>query len=130
MATKGFWTDPGPRSGGRDLGNALQLDNEKQLLKQYYAGQQLESPNGGFLIRLGVRPQDTGAATAIFECNVSWIRYEVTIPKATRTEKKKIKDALAAGEDPVCPRHGPRSRLVRAGRELVCSECGVAFGKV
>ena len=115
---------------GEDVGNALQLDNEKQLLKHYYAGQQMESPNGGFLIRLGVRPQDSGEATAIFECNVSWIRYEITIPKATRTERKKVKDALTAGQDPVCPRHGSFSRLVRAGKDLVCGDCGVAYGKV
>ena len=112
------------------MGNALQLDNEKQLLKQYYAGQQIESPNGGFLIRLGIRPQDDGGAIAIFECNVSWIRYEVTIPKATRTERKKVKDALTAGDDLLCPRHGPGARLVRAGKELVCGDCGVAYGKV
>lgn len=112
------------------MANALQLDNEKQLLKQYYAGQQIESPNGGFLIRLGVRPREDGAATAIFECNTSWIRYELVIRKATRTERKKVKDALASGEDPVCPRHGSAARLVRAGKELVCRDCGIAYGKV
>jgi len=77
-----------------------------------------------------VRPQEGGSALAIFECNVSWIRYEVTIPKATRTERKKVKDALKAGEDPVCPRHGANARLARAGRDLVCRECGIAYGKV
>ena len=112
------------------MGNALQLENEKQLLKQYYAGQQMESPNGGFLIRLGVRPQESGEATAIFECNVSWIRYEITIPKATRTERKKVKDALKDGQDLMCPRHGAFARLVRAGKDLVCSDCGVAYAKV
>lgn len=124
---KGF---RGRQQRGTDLSNAVQLENEKQLLKRYYAGQQMESPNGGFLIRLGIRPQEGGGAVAIFECNVSWIRYEVTIPKATRTERKKVKDALTAGQDPVCPRHGPYARLVRAGRELVCSDCGVSYGKV
>ena len=68
-------------------------------------------------------------ATAIFECNVSWIRYEVTIPKATRTERKKVKDALDAGTDSGCPRHGPTPRLTRAGKDLVCSACGVAYAK-
>ena len=118
------------RHQGENVGNALHLENEKQLLKQYYAGQQMESPNGGFLIRLGIRRQEGGAATAIFECNVSWIRYEVTIPKATRTERKKVKDALNAGQDPVCPRHGAFARLVRAGKDLVCGDCGVAYAKV
>ncbi len=112
------------------MGDALRLENQKQLLKQYYAGQQMESPNGGFLIRLGVRPQDGGGAVAIFECNASWIRYEISIPKASRTERKKVKDALSADQDPVCPRHGPYARLVRAGKDLVCGDCGVAFAKV
>lgn len=121
---------PGRDQGAGILGNALQLDNEKQLLKQYYAGQQIASPNGGFLILLGVRPNAKGGASAIFECSVSWIRYEVTIPKATRTEKSKVKEALKKGSEPTCPRHGPGTRLVRAGRELVCNKCGVSYGKV
>ena len=107
----------------------LHLDNDKQLLKQYYAGHQMESPNGGFLMLLGIRPVE-GAATAIFECSVTSMRYEIAIPKATRTERKKVKEAVEAGDDPDCPRHGNEARLVRAGRDLVCRECGVAYGKI
>ena len=118
------------RAGGTLLGEAFRLDHEKKLLKHYYAGQQMESPNGGFLICLGVRQGETGDAIAIFECNASWIRYEVTIRKATRTERKKVRDALSAGEDPFCPRHGLSARLVRAGKSLVCNDCGIAYGKV
>ena len=110
------------------MANALRLDNEKQLLKQYYGGQQIESPNGGFLMLLGIRQGDDGA-TAIFECSATSMRYEVPIPKATRTERKKVKEEVDAGGDPDCPRHGPGTRLVRAGRDLVCSRCGVAYGK-
>ena len=108
----------------------LQLENEKQLLKQYYAGQRMESPNDGFLILLGVRAGQGGSAVALLECSASSLRYEITIPKATRTERKKVKDALEAGEDPDCPRHGPGHRLVRAGKDLVCTDCGVAYAKV
>jgi hypothetical protein len=108
--------------------DALRVDNEKQLLKHYYAGQQIESPNGGFLMLLGVRPTDDGAI-AIFECSATSMRYEVAIPKATRTERKKVKEALDAGDDPDCPRHGPGTRLARAGRDLVCTSCGVAYAK-
>ena len=111
------------------MGDTLQLEKPKQLLKQYYAGQQLPSPNGGFLILLGVRGSDDGSALAIFECSVSSLRYEVKIPKATRTERKQVKEILDAGGDPDCPRHGPGSRLTRAGKDLVCSECGVAYAK-
>jgi hypothetical protein len=111
------------------LANVLQLDNDKQLLKLYYAGQQIPSPNGGFLMLLGVRPGSDGSAAAIFECSVSSLRYELTIPKATRTERKKVKEELEAGADPDCPRHGPGTRLERAGKNLVCRVCGIPYGK-
>jgi hypothetical protein len=112
------------------LADVVQLENEKQLLKHYYAGQQIPSPNGGFLMLLGVRPQPDGSARAIFECNVSSLRYDVTIPKATRTERKKVKEVLDEGGDPDCPRHGDGERLVRAGKDLVCRACGVPYAKV
>lgn len=107
----------------------MRLDNEKQRLKSYYAGQQIQSPNGGFLILLGVRPAEAGAAVAIFECSVSSLRYELSIPKATRTERKKVRDELDGGGEPHCPRHGMSSRLARAGKDLVCADCGVTYGK-
>lgn len=111
------------------MGDALTLENEKQALKAYYAGQRIESPNGGYLMLLGIRSRDGGAAVGIFECSASSLRYEVEIPKATRTERKKVREAIDAGEDPDCPRHGPGHRLVRAGKDLVCSACGVAYAR-
>lgn len=105
------------------------LDNEKQLLKAYYAGKRMESPNGGFLILLGVRALEGGVAIAIFECSASSLRYEMEIPKATRTERKQVRDALDEGDDPDCPRHGEGARLVRAGKDLVCPACGVAYAR-
>lgn len=112
------------------MGRVLELDNHKQLLKQYYLGQQIESPNGGFLMLLGVRPVEDGSAVAIFECSVSSLRYELPIPKATRTERRNVKAALDAGEDPDCPRHGAGHGLVRAGKDLVCTACGVPYAKI
>jgi hypothetical protein len=111
------------------LADTMQLENEKQLLEQYYAGQQVESPNGGFLMLLGIRGNDDGSATAIFECNVSSLRYEIDIPKATRTERKKVREILKEGGDAYCPRHGPERRLVRAGKDLVCPDCGIAYAR-
>jgi len=108
---------------------ALPLEASKRLLKDYYAGKRLESPVGGFLELLALRPGPDGSAIAWFECSASSLRYELVIPKATRTEKKKIKDQLARGLDPDCPRHGPGYRLTRAGRDLVCSLCGISYGK-
>lgn len=111
------------------MGDSLQLENQKQLLKQYYAGQRMESPNGGYLMLLGIRPGEGGVAIGIFECSASSLRYELVIPKATRSERKKVRDVIEAGEDPDCPRHGPGIRLVRAGRDLVCTACGVAYAR-
>ncbi|HET9949636.1 MAG TPA: hypothetical protein VFQ22_11985 [Longimicrobiales bacterium] len=108
----------------------LRLENEKQLLRKYYAGQRMESPNGGYLMLLGIRSGEGGSSVAIFECSASSLRYEIVIPKATRTERKKVKDALDAGQDPDCPRHGVGVRLVRAGRDLVCRECGISYARV
>ena len=112
------------------MAEALRMEKVKQLLKQYYAGQRIESPNGGFLILLGIRPQQGGTAVGVFECSASSLRYEIVIPKATRTERKKVREALEQGGDPGCPRHGPEFRLVRAGKNLVCSHCGVAYARV
>ena len=112
------------------MAQALQIEKAKQLLKQYYAGQRMESPNGGFLILLGIRPQEGGAAVGVFECSASSLRYEIVIPKATRTERKKVRDVLQQGGDPGCPRHGLDFRLVRVGKNLACSRCGVAYARV
>ena len=116
------------RRGGV-LDDTLQLDDEKQLLKRYYAGHRMESPNGGYLMLLGVRPLEGGSAVGIFECSASSLRYEIEIPKATRTERKKVRDAMDEGDDPDCPRHGPGNRLVRAGRDLVCMACGIPYAR-
>ena len=112
------------------MADALRMEKGKQLLKHYYAGQRMESPNGGFLILLGISPQKGGTAMGVFECSASSLRYEIVIPKATRTERKKVKDVLQAGGDPDCPRHGPDFRLVRAEKNLVCSHCGVPYARV
>ena len=109
--------------------DALHLDDTKQLLKLYYAGQQIPSPNGGFLMPLVVRAQDDGTAIGLFECSVSSLRYEVVIPKATRTERKKVKEIVDAGDDPGCPRCGSLFRLVRTGKNLSCTRCGVPYGR-
>jgi hypothetical protein len=112
------------------MADAMQIDDQKQVLRQYYAGAQMDSPNGGFLMLLGIHPGDAGTAVGLLECSVSSLRYQLVIPKATRTERKKIKVALDAGDDPDCPRHGPGVRLVRAGKNLVCNSCGVAYARV
>ncbi len=114
---------------GEAVGEALQLENRKELLRAYYEGQRMESPAGGFLMVLRVRPDEGGGATLLLECSASSLRYELEVPKATRTEKKKVKDQLAEGREPACPRHGPGQMLTRAGKDLVCSACGISYGR-
>lgn len=109
---------------------AQRLDDAKKLLKLYYAGQQVPSPNGGYLMLLGIRSGEDGNAIAVFECSASSLRYEIVIPKATRTERKKVREVLESGREPDCPRHGPGYRLVRQGKNLVCQACGVAYARV
>jgi hypothetical protein len=113
---------------GRVLGDALQLENDKQLLRHYYAGQRMASPNGGYLMLLGIRPAAEGSAIGIFECSASSLRYELEIPKASSQERNQVAETLATGGDPNCPRHGMGMRLVRTGKDLVCIGCGIAYG--
>ncbi|MSR20418.1 MAG: hypothetical protein EXR91_05500 [Gemmatimonadetes bacterium] len=113
----------------RDAGGPLKLENEKQLLRNYYAGLRMESPNGGYLMLLGLRQGDAGDSVGIFECSASSLRYEIVIPKATRGERTKVRAAIDDGQDPDCPRHGRGTRLVRAAGDLVCMSCGLAYAK-
>ncbi len=102
----------------------------KKILEQYYLGQRMESPEDGTLHLLRIRPEDDGSGTVLMECSVSSLRYELKVPKATRTEKARVKEQQAEGRDPTCPRHtDPLEKLLRSGEMLVCPRCGVRYGK-
>ena len=111
-------------------GNPIPLAADKKLLQRYYSGERLASPMGGQLDFLGVREGGDGSGRVLLECNASSLRFVLVIPKATRTEKSKVKKMLEAGEEPHCPRHGPRQLLAKSGKELVCQLCAVSYGKV
>jgi len=106
------------------------LVEDKSLMKSFYAGQQIPSPIEGFLIPLGLRGNGSGGAVALFECSASSLRYQLEIPKATKAERAQVKEIQDAGGEPDCPRHGAGARLLRAGKDLVCPHCGIAYGKV
>lgn len=110
-------------------GNPIPLPKEKKLLHSYYAGARLPSPMGGQLDVLGVREGEGGAGKVLLECNVSSLRFVLAIPKATRTEKAKVKEAMDAGDELTCPRHGEYQRLSKSGKNWVCALCGVSYGK-
>ncbi len=104
------------------------LPDEDALLCLYYDGGQLPSPSGGFLMVLGVRPEDEGSGLVLLECTASSLRYELSVPKATRSERKRVKDMIAEGSDPKCPRH-QEQLLTRIRHDLACSRCGVRYAK-
>lgn len=111
----------------RKRGN-LPLEDTKQLTKEFYAGVRMESPLGGKLELLGFQAQEDGSSLLVFECSASSLRFEMTVPKGTRRDREKIKEQVANGEDPVCPRCFSRYPLDRVGKNMRCSHCGVSFG--
>ena len=84
---------------------------------------------GGFLEPLRVRVEKDGSGTALFECSASSLRFELRLPKASTTERKKVKEAQDEGIEPDCPRHPSGTRLQRVDRYMVCPLCGVRFGR-
>ncbi len=114
-----------PTSGGNE---PLPLKDTKALAKEFYAGARMTSPLGGKLERLGFQALDDGSARLLFECAASSLRFEMVVPKGTRRDREKIKEQVANGEDPVCPRCFGRYPLDRVGKNMRCSHCGVSFG--
>jgi hypothetical protein len=104
------------------------LPDEDGLLSLYYDGGRLPSPSGGFLMVLGVRPEEEGSGSILLECTSSSLRYHIRVPKATRSERKKVRDMIAEGSDPECPRHQGEF-LTRIRHDLACSRCGVRYAK-
>jgi hypothetical protein len=106
----------------------LTLPDEDGLLGLYYDGGRLPSPSGGFLMVLGVQPEAEGSGSVFLECTSSSLRYRMTVPKATRSERKKVRDLIDEGGDPECPRHQGQL-LVRIRHDLACPRCGVRYAK-
>ena len=106
----------------------LPLPDQDSLLRLYYEGGRLPSPSGGFLMVLGVRPEDEGSGSILLECTTSSLRYQMSVPKATRSERKKVRAMIDEGSDPKCPRHQGQF-LVRIRHDLACANCGVRYAK-
>ncbi len=130
---------PGPRPVTRPVRrpdapelplDAMPLSDEKVQLRRWYIGAQMPSPMEGFLEPLRVRTEDDGSGMVVFECSASSLRFTLTIPAATRGEKKGVKDQQDEGDDPICPRHQPMLRLSRVGPSLLCLLCGVRYGRL
>ncbi len=119
-----------PEAPAGSPNNPIPLPKDKKLLKKYYSGERLPSPMGGQLDVLGVRENDDGIGRVLLECNTSSLRYVLLVPKATRTERSRVKSAVDNGEETHCPRHGPYQPLNKSGKNLICPLCGVAFARV
>ena len=60
---------------------------------------------------LGIRAAPDGSAALVLECNVSSLRCHLVVPKATRTERRKLKEMLKEPSLPTYVRHGARKEL-------------------
>jgi len=106
----------------------LTLPDEDGLLRIYYDGGRLPSPSGEFLMVLGVQPENEGSGSILLECTSSLLRYQMRVPKATRSERKKVRDMIDERIDPKCPRHEGQL-LTRTRHDLACPRCGVRYAK-
>ena len=106
----------------------MPLSDEKGLLGVYYEGNRLPSPMGGFLMVLRVQPEEDGSGSILLECNSSSLRYRLNVNKATRTERSRVREMMAEGDEPKCPRHGDQL-LIRVKNDYLCPLCGVRFAK-
>ena len=104
------------------------LPDEDDLLCLYYDGGRLPSPSGGFLMVLGVQLEAEGSGAVFLECTASSLRYRMSVPKATRAERKKVRELIDEGRDPECPRHQGQL-LTRIRHDLACPRCGVRYAK-
>ena len=128
-ASSGAMTGPhNDRGVAAESDQRLTLSDEESLLRLYYDGGRLPSPSGGFLIVLGVQPKDEGSGSILLECTSSSLRYHMNVPKATRSERKKVRAMIDEGSDPKCPRHQGQL-LVRIRHDLACASCGVRYAK-
>ena len=116
------------QSVAEESGQRLTLPDQDLLLSLYYDGGRLPSPSGGFLMVLGVQPKADGSGSVLLECTSSSLPYRMSVPKATRAERKKVRDLIDEGGDPKCPRHQGQL-LTRIRHDLACPRCGVRYAK-
>ncbi len=116
------------QSVAEESGQRLTLPDQDLLLSLYYDGGRLPSPSGGFLMVLGVQPKADGSGSVLLECTSSSLPYRMSVPKATRAERKKVRDLIDEGTDPKCPRHQGQL-LTRIRHDLACTRCGVRYAK-
>lgn len=106
-----------------------ELPEVKKMERLHCSGRQVPSPNGGFLMELGVRQEPDGTSTILLECKVSALRYELPLRISTWRERRKVRIQADEGLDPMCPRGELGPPLVRRGKDFFCPRCSIMFGR-
>lgn len=107
-----------------------ELAEVKKMERLHCSGRQVPSPMGGFLMALGVRQEQGGTSTILFECKTSALRYQLPLRISTWRERRKVRIQAEEGLDPLCPRGELGPPLVRRGKDFFCPRCSIMFGRV
>jgi len=107
---------------------AQALKNGRTMEQLYCSDRQLPSPMDGSLAYLGVRAEPDGTSTVLFECTRSALRFELPMRNSSWRERRKVKEQVADGLEPLCPRAEPGPVLQRRENYWYCPRCNIKFG--
>ncbi len=107
---------------------AQPLEDGKAMERLYCSERQLPSPMGGSLAYMGARAEPDGTSTVLFECKTSTLRFELPMRNSTWRERRKVKEQVADGLEPLCPRAELGPALQRREDYWYCPRCNLKFG--
>ena len=107
---------------------AQALKNGRTMEQLYCSDRQLPSPMDGSLAYLGVRAEPDGTSTVLFECTRSALRFELPMRNSSWRERRKVKEQVADGLEPLCPRAELGPVLQRRENYWYCPRCNIKFG--
>lgn len=106
------------------------LDDARAMERLYCSDRQLPSPMGGSLAYMGVRAEASHGSTVLFECTRSALRFELPMRGSSWRERRKVKDQVADGLEPLCPRAALGPALQRREDQWYCPRCNIKFGLI
>lgn len=118
-----------PTDTKRDGAGTESASDRGVVLARYYAGEAVPCPVdcGDEAEAVRVTTAETGEGVIWMECGGCAQRRRYTAPPATAEERRRVREAVADGREPMCPRHDRPTALRRRGRQLVCPRCGVCY---
>lgn len=118
-----------PMDAMRDEATASPASDRAVVLARYYAGERVPCPVGCGDEAEAVRVStvESGEGVIWMECEGCAQRERYTAPPATTDERRRVRDLVGEGREPICPRHERPTPLRRRGRQLVCPGCGVRY---